>query len=41
MIPGQTALQEQSDLGSHCLTKRLLKYFNRRQKQTTFVVMGA
>ena len=30
--------QEQSDLGLHCLTKRLLKHFNRRQKQTTFVI---
>ena len=34
-------LQEQSDIGLHCLSKRLLKYFNRRQKQTTFVVIGA
>ena len=30
-----------SDLGLHCLTKRLLKHFSRRQKQTTFVVIGA
>ena len=34
-------LQEQSELGLHCLTKRLLKLFSRLQKQTTFVVMGA
>ena len=33
-------LQEQSNLGPHCLTKRLLKQFSRRQKQTTFVVIG-
>ena len=34
-------LQEQFDLGAHCLAKRLLKHFSRRQKQTTFVVIGA
>ena len=34
-------LQEQSDLCLHCLTKILLKHFSRRQKQTTFVVIGA
>ena len=36
MDPGQ----EQSDLGLHCLLERLLKHFSRRQKQTTFVVIG-
>ena len=30
----------QSDQGLHCLTKRLLKYFSRELKQTTFVVIG-
>ena len=34
-------LQEQSDLGPHCLSKSQLKHFSRRQKQTTFVVPGA
>ena len=33
--------QEKSDLGLHCLTKRLLKHINRRQKQATFVMIGA
>ena len=38
----QTApIQEQSDLGPHCLPQRLLKYFSRREKQTTFVAIGA
>ena len=31
---------EQSDLGLHSLSKRLLKHFNKRQK-ATFVVIGA
>ena len=31
---------DQSDLSIHCLTKRLLKYLERQQKQTAFVVMG-
>ena len=37
----QTApvLQEQPDLGLHCLTKRFLKHISRRQKQT-YVVMA-
>ena len=39
--PEQTAPIEQSDLGSHCLPQRLLKHFSRREKQTTFVVIGA
>ena len=30
----------QPDLGLHCLLERLLKHFSRRQKQTTFVVIG-
>ena len=34
-------LQEQSDLGPHCWTKRLLKHFSRRQKQMTFDVNDA
>ena len=34
-------LQEQSDLGLHCMQKRILNHFSRRQKQTTFVVIGA
>ena len=38
MDPDQTA---QSDLGPHCLPYRLLKHFNRRKKQTTFVAIGA
>ena len=33
-------LQEQSDLGLHCLLERLLKHFNRQQKQMIFVVIG-
>ena len=33
-------LQEQSDLGLNCLSKRLLKHFIRRQNQTTFIVIG-
>ena len=39
MDPDQTALL--SDLGPHWLSKKLLKYFIRWQKQTTFVVIGA
>ena len=31
---------EQSDLSPHCLPYRLLKHFSRREKQTTFVVIG-
>ena len=38
MDPEQT---EQSDLGSHCLSKRLHKHFSRGEKQTTFVAIGA
>ena len=38
--PDQTAPIGQSDLSLHCLTKRLLKHFRIRQKQTTFVVIG-
>ena len=38
MDPEQT---EQSDLGLHCLLLRLLKHFRRREKQTTFVAIGA
>ena len=34
-------LQEQSDLDLHCLSKRLLNDFSRRQKRTTFVMIGA
>ena len=34
-------LQEQSDLGLHGLSKRLLKHFSRRKKQTTFVEIVA
>ena len=37
--PDQTVPKEQSDLGLHCLTKRLLKHLGRRQKRT-FVVIG-
>ena len=29
-------LQEQCDLGPHCFSKRLQKYFSKRQKHTTF-----
>ena len=32
---------EQSYLGPHCLSKRLLKHFSRREEQTTFVAIGA
>ena len=28
-------------MGPHCLSKRLLIHFSRREKQTTFVVIGA
>ena len=38
MDPDQTA---PIDLGLHCLLERLLKHFNRRQKHTIFVVLGA
>ena len=34
-------IQEQFDMGLHCLTKRLLKHLGGQQKQTTFVVIGA
>ena len=27
-------------MGLHCLLEKLLKHFSRRQKQTTFVVIG-
>ena len=30
----------QSDLDFHCLLERLFKHFSRRQKQTTFIVIG-
>ena len=40
MDPEQTA-PIQSNLGSHCLPYRLIKHFSRREKQTTFVVIGA
>ena len=33
-------MDPESDLGLHCLLERLLNYFRRRQKQTTFVVIG-
>ena len=39
MNPDQTA--PMSDLGPHCLTKRLLKHFCRQQKQTTLGVIDA
>ena len=28
-------------MGPHCLPERLLKHFSRREKQTTFVAIGA
>ena len=31
--------QTAPDLGLNCLSKRLLKYFNRRQNQMTFTVI--
>ena len=34
-------MYEQSNLGPHCLPQRLLKHFSRREKQTTFVAIGA
>ena len=34
-------LQEQSDLGTLCLTKRVQKHLDRRRKQTRFIVIGA
>ena len=37
--PDQT--EEQSDLGPHCLSKGHLKHFSRREKQGTFVSIGA
>ena len=40
MDPDQATPIGQSDLGLHCLLERLLKDFSRRQKQTTFVVIG-
>ena len=39
MDPDQTA--PMSDLGLHCLLERPLKHLRRRQKHTTFVVIGA
>ena len=41
MDPEQTAPIGASDLGPHCLPYRLLKNFSRREKQTTFVAIGA
>ena len=32
--------QEQSDLGPRCLSKRLLKHFGIREKQTPFVTIA-
>ena len=34
-------LQEQSDLGILCLTKRVPKHLDRRRKQPRFIVIGA
>ena len=39
--PEQTAPIEQSELGPRFLPLRLLKHFSRREKQTTFVAIGA
>ena len=36
MDPYHAAAKELSAMGVHCLSKRLLKYFSRRQKQTIF-----
>ena len=36
-----TVRQEKSDLGLHCLSKRLLKQLGRQQKQTIFILIGA
>ena len=36
--PDQTAPEKQSDLDPYCLSKKIPKYFGRREKQTTFVV---
>ena len=33
--------QEQSDIGPHCSSKRLLKHFSGRQMQTICVIFGA
>ena len=35
-----TNIHEQSDLGLHCLSKRLQKHFSRGLEQITFVVIG-
>ena len=45
MVPEQAAPihvgLEQSELCPHGLSERLLKHFSRREKQTTFVAIGA
>ena len=39
--PEQTAPRKQSNLGPHCLPLGLFKHFSKREKQTTFVAIGA
>ena len=39
-IEANSVEPDQSDLDLHYLSKRLLKHFNRRQKQATFVVVS-
>ena len=41
MCQTRQLILEQSDLGPYCLTMRNLKHLSGRQKQTTFVVIGA
>ena len=40
-ISKQRGLRSDSDLGPHCLPLKLLKHFSRREKQTSFVAIGA
>ena len=39
MDPDWVAPQEHHDLGVHCLTKRLLKYFIRQQQQRILLLL--
>ena len=41
LLPNITVELKQSVMGPRYLPKRLLKHFSRREKRTTFVVIGA
>ena len=38
--PEQTAPKEQSDLGPHCLPKRLFKHFSRRENRQLLLLLA-